>query len=469
MVKDNLNMKIVSFTMVNNESEIIESFIRYNYNFLDEMYIIDNGCTDNTIKILQNLISEGYKIVIYDESLEAYDQFKLDNKYLNKIIEESNPDIIIPLDADEFIISNQNNPRRELEKLSLDRIYYINWQWYVMTEKDDTKETFIPLRLKYCLKRTVWNYSDGTPVTKVILPARYFKEKKLTISMGHHTVYGNKNVAIEAVESLKFAHYRAISEAQLVYKTCCYTMRDIATMGNNIETAQRTNQLAKIESGVSMHEAAIESSYAGYPKDIEKKPIDLSYCESNSLTMKYSELSSESIAIRIMRTGQEMAIRSYNLERKRKEYAWLAPIVLWLDGIRKTDVFLPDPSNASTFLVAKYNVRAYLTVQQEIKFLKCNYRLIVNPEQVKFIPHQFIVVPNTCDVDDVRKKLYNRGISAENVISVDEYRKKLGMFKCLYSDLLVITGMIGRVKKYIGRNGIEGTIKKVKERLKRKR
>lgn len=37
------------------------------------MYIIDNGCTDNTIKILQNLISDGYKIVIYDESLEAYE------------------------------------------------------------------------------------------------------------------------------------------------------------------------------------------------------------------------------------------------------------------------------------------------------------------------------------------------------------------------------------------------------------
>lgn len=28
-------MKIVSFTMVNNESEIIESFVRYNYNFVD--------------------------------------------------------------------------------------------------------------------------------------------------------------------------------------------------------------------------------------------------------------------------------------------------------------------------------------------------------------------------------------------------------------------------------------------------
>ena len=460
-------MKIVSFTMVNNESEIIESFIRYNYNFLDEMYIIDNGCTDNTIKILHNLKNDGYKIVIYDESLEAYDQFRLDNKYLNKIIEESNPDLIIPLDADEFIISDHKDPRREMEKLSLDKIYYVNWQWYVMTEKDDPKETFIPRRLKYCLKRTVRNYSDGTPVTKVILPARYFKEKKLTMSMGHHTVYGDKSIAIEEINNIKLAHYRAISEEQLVYKTCCYTMRDIATMGNNIETAQRTNQLAKIESGISMHDAAIEASYAGYPKEITENQIDLSFCEPGSLTIKYSELSSESIAERIMRTGQEMAIRSYNLERKIKEYMWLEPIVLWLDGIRKTDVFLPDPSNESTFLVAKYNVRAYLTMQEEIKFLKCNYRLLVNPEQVKFIPHQFIVVPSTCDVEDVRMKLHDSGFSTDMVISVSEYRKKLGLIKCFYSDLLLIPGMIVRIKKYIGRNGINGTIKKIRERLKK--
>lgn len=460
-------MKIVSFTMVNNESEIIESFIRYNYNFLDEMYIIDNGCTDNTIKILHSLKNDGYKIVIYDESLEAYDQFRLDNKYLNKIIEESNPDLIIPLDADEFIISDHKDPRKEMEKLSLDKIYYVNWQWYVMTEKDDPKETFIPRRLKYCLKRTVWNYSDGTPVTKVILPARYFKEKKLTMSMGHHTVYGDKSIAIEEINNIKLAHYRAISEEQLVYKTCCYTMRDIATMGNNIETAQRTNQLAKIESGISMHDAAIEASYAGYPKEITENQIDLSFCEPGSLTIKYSELSSESIAERIMRTGQEMAIRSYNLERKIKEYMWLEPIVLWLDGIRKTDVFLPDPSNESTFLVAKYNVRAYLTMQEEIKFLKCNYRLLVNPEQVKFIPHQFIVVPSTCDVEDVRMKLHDSGFSTDMVISVSEYRKKLGLIKCFYSDLLLIPGMIVRIKKYIGRNGINGTIKKIRKRLKK--
>ena len=89
-----IKMKIVSFTMVNNESEIIESFIRYNYNFIDEMVVIDNGCTDNTIKIVNELIKEGFKIKVYDESLEAYNQYRLDNKYLNKIINELTADLI---------------------------------------------------------------------------------------------------------------------------------------------------------------------------------------------------------------------------------------------------------------------------------------------------------------------------------------------------------------------------------------
>ena len=48
------------------------------------MVIIDNGCTDSTIKIVRKLIEEGFNIIIYDESLEAYNQYRLDNKYLKR-------------------------------------------------------------------------------------------------------------------------------------------------------------------------------------------------------------------------------------------------------------------------------------------------------------------------------------------------------------------------------------------------
>lgn len=458
-------MKIISFTMVNNESEIIESFIRYNYNFVDEMVIIDNGCTDSTIKIIRKLIGEGFKITVYDESLEAYNQYRLDNKYLTKIANEKNPDIILPLDADEFLTGN-TNPREVLEGLSLDRIYYITWRWYVMTKEDNILETFIPKKMQYCLSKPAWNYSDGTVVTKAIIPVKYYSDMGLTLSMGHHTVFGNDKVKITQLDNLQLAHYRAISEEQLIYKICCYTIRDIATMENNFETAQRTNQMAIIENGTDMWDAAEESSYGGYPREIEKKPLELSFCKKNDLKIKYSELAHESINNRILYTGREMAVRAYNLERSKKEKKFIKPIILWLDGIRGDECIFPNPSNKLTILTEMYNVRGLVTTTEEIKFLKANYRLIVTPDFVKFLPHEYIVISNN-SFENIKKKLINLGLDSAKILSLSEYRKRLGVIKNIYCYITFIPAMTHRIKLYIERNGIKSTIDKIKSRIKR--
>ncbi|WP_348664276.1 glycosyltransferase family 2 protein [Dubosiella newyorkensis] len=458
-------MKIVSFTMVNNESEIIESFIRYNYNFIDEMVIIDNGCTDHTIKIIENLVNEGYNIKIFDESLEAYDQFRLDNKYLTKIIDELKPDLIIPLDADEFLASDEN-PRIILETLNLDRIYYVTWRWYVLTNQDDKKEAFIPNRLQYCLTKSAWNYSDKKPVTKAIIPANYYRELGLKLSMGHHTVFGNDKVKITHLDNLQFAHYRAIGEQQLVYKTCCYTMRDIATMENNFETAQRTNQMSSIEQGQDLWETVVESSYGGYPHNIEKKPLNLDFCQKDKLEMKYTALSNESIENRILYTGREMAIRAYNSERLKKEKPFLKPIILWLDGIKGEECIFPNPSNELTMLTEMFNVRGLITLENRIKFLKANYRIIVMPDFVKFLPHEFIVIPNE-NYETIKENLINAGLYREKIISLREYKKELGIFKLIYCWILFIPSMIKRINQYFQRNGLKNTLTKIKLRMER--
>ena len=101
-------MKIVSYTMINNEANVIESFVRYNIAFIDEMIFIDNGCTDNSIPILRALISEGLNIKIFDESLQPLNLSYIENKYIKIAIEAEKADLVIPLDADEYISANIN-------------------------------------------------------------------------------------------------------------------------------------------------------------------------------------------------------------------------------------------------------------------------------------------------------------------------------------------------------------------------
>lgn len=457
-------MKIISFTMLNNESEIIESFIRYNYNFLDKMVIIDNGCTDNTIKIILKLISEGYKIDLYDESLEPYNQFELDNKYVGKIIENDNPDILIPLDADEFI-DGDSNPRKILEGLDLDCIYLINWKWFVLNGNEDENEKFIPKRLKYHFKKPAWNSSDGSIVTKVIIPVGYYRKKNLTLKMGHHDVFGSSDIKRKHLSNIRLAHYRAISTLQIIAKTSTYVLRDIATMSNNHETAQRTNQMAEILSGKDFDEIAQDVSRGGYFGEVIKDPLNLKFCNPSSLKIKYDKLAEETLADLLRKTGQEMAIRAYNSERRRKEKFFLSPIVLWMNDVRGKDLVFPNPSNLVTILTLLFNVRGYLTESREIVDLKTNFRLIVNVSQLKFIPHKYLVVPKKEDLRYVRNIIEENKLE-ENVITLEKYLLKINI-SLVYCVLLFIPSFIFRIIQYGKRNGFKVMFLKIKERFKK--
>ena len=454
--------------MINNEARVLESFVRYNCNFLDKMVFIDNGCTDVSITLLTLLKDEGLPIEIYDESLQPLNLLYLENKYINLIIDEMKPDIVIPLDADEYIVS-ENNPRDDLERLDLDSIYYIHWKWYVMTEKDDLEDPFIPRRMKYRLRKTAWHYSDGTPVTKVIIPSNYFKRNKLKIAPGHHTVIGEDKVNIKVLENIAQAHFRGVSEEQLLEKLYCYSIRDISALRNNYETAQRTNQKAIVEkSDTNLWVAAEEASYGGYPRDIIYDPLDLSFCNPEALRMKYTELARQKLADVVYGTGCEMAIKYYNTERKRRERWFLKPIILWLDGIQNNAAMIPSPSSKETVITAMVNVRAYLCVNDEIRFLKVNHRLIVTPNWVKFIPHAYIVVPPTVNKEDVEAQLNHYGVQCEKIIEWSEYQRKLGIIGRFWCKIGIFKGLSENIITNMHQNGIAHTISRVVGKLKGK-
>ena len=54
-----MSKKRVGLSMVRNESDVIETFIRHNLILLDELHIVDHNSSDNTREILTLLKQEG--------------------------------------------------------------------------------------------------------------------------------------------------------------------------------------------------------------------------------------------------------------------------------------------------------------------------------------------------------------------------------------------------------------------------
>jgi len=100
-------MKNIGFTMVKNEEDIIEQFIRHNLNYLDQIYVFDHGSSDNTAEILNRLVSEGLPVArIFDHggtfSL-GYAQAEIMSALLKFAMQQNGAAVYFPMDADEFI------------------------------------------------------------------------------------------------------------------------------------------------------------------------------------------------------------------------------------------------------------------------------------------------------------------------------------------------------------------------------
>ena len=96
-------MKFTVLSMVKNEADIIESFVRHNLQFADELFVLDNGSDDNTFLILQKLQEEGLPLHLSQDSTLGYQQQQLSARLLTSAQMQSDADVFMLLDADEFI------------------------------------------------------------------------------------------------------------------------------------------------------------------------------------------------------------------------------------------------------------------------------------------------------------------------------------------------------------------------------
>lgn len=128
-----MSKKRVGLSMVRNESDVIETFIRHNLTLLDELHIVDHDSSDNTREILTLLKQEGLPIHIYHyNELEFAPERVLNHMMQHILNNDADIDYIFPLDADEFIYC----PSREklntfLTLIPQNRVGMYIWRGYL--------------------------------------------------------------------------------------------------------------------------------------------------------------------------------------------------------------------------------------------------------------------------------------------------------------------------------------------------
>lgn len=74
--------KIISISMVKNEADVIESFVRHTMSFVDMMLVADHSSTDKTPEILRRLREEGLPLFVRRIYAAGYVQFETMNALL---------------------------------------------------------------------------------------------------------------------------------------------------------------------------------------------------------------------------------------------------------------------------------------------------------------------------------------------------------------------------------------------------
>ena len=266
-------MKIVSFSIVRNECDIIESFVRYTLAYVDKMYITIAPSSDGTAEILACLAREGAPIVLIPDEAVHHNQIVAMNMMMRRINECENADLLLPLDADEFYMAD-GTPRRHLEQLGQDAIYAVWWKNFIPMNDDDQSVRFVPKRLRFAR-----NDEHGRHY-KLIIPSSVARLPGALIGMGSHS-FLNGPEDLTPVPPLRLAHIPIRSREQLMKKALVGVLAETARRDRAPEESYHWfNMVREILSpgGLDVTKAAITYACADPRIGIHPCTIDTSFC-----------------------------------------------------------------------------------------------------------------------------------------------------------------------------------------------
>jgi glycosyltransferase involved in cell wall biosynthesis len=174
---------IYSVSMVKNESDVIESFCRHALTYCDGMVICDDGSVDDTVVIINKMIDEGLNIVLFEnKNTFGYNQEEITNNLAHFAIDNLNADLIIPLDADEFLVTQTPiSIGRILRQCASNGKYFAVWMNFIPDNTVRQNDKALPLYFNKYI-------SHMNAISKVFVGAQLLKMNGAVITQGNHGI-----------------------------------------------------------------------------------------------------------------------------------------------------------------------------------------------------------------------------------------------------------------------------------------
>lgn len=299
--------KIVAITMVKNEEDIIESFIRYTLTYADVILVVNHNSDDSTGEILEKLQQEGLPIYVELFTDPRHLQAEIMTKLMYLALEQYDADIIIPLDADEFLLpfDKKMSVRKFLQRMSNEYVMTLPWYIHRLKNINNVSNEFI-------LNLPAIRTSNPHKMLKIMVGKVFLqRNKNMSLRQGNHSLQddGNSSKVIDTIRSeyLYLAHFNIRSEEQYLSKIIVGALADIAKF--SIDTCSAPGW----RNGLKEY---IEKGFLDIPA--VNMPTDIIYENNFSIQLRYTKDRQYNILNRVLKLSTRLA-QDLSLEKIRNK------------------------------------------------------------------------------------------------------------------------------------------------------
>jgi Glycosyl transferase family 2 len=216
-------VKSVLVTVVRNESDIIESFVRYHVKVFEHIFVLDHLSKDGTSEILSSLKKEGLPLTVDNVDVPYHCQGQVITTLLKDVRNKYKPSVMMALDADEFLVGDIMAAAYILPKKEPATASAVWWN-YAPTQL----ENFNPLKTI-----THRNIEINPQQHKVLVPGALF-DFDVNFQEGCHELYCKNNfVPMVSNHHIYIAHMPIRSIEQFKKKALVGWISKLANPANN--------------------------------------------------------------------------------------------------------------------------------------------------------------------------------------------------------------------------------------------